>query len=170
MRINIIVAMGERNRVIGRENDLPWKDLMPVPNPDMRRFTRLTKGHPVIMGRRTWESLPEKFRPLPDRENIVVSRQFRGTRIPGVWRTDTLDGALNLAGELAVNQEAFIIGGAQLYEEALRRAHRLYLTLVDVDEEGDRFFADYSEFSKVIEREVVSEFAPRLTFLTLERP
>lgn len=169
MRINIIAAIGERNRVLGRSdtNDLPWSVRL---RPDMKRFVELTTGHPVIMGRNTWESIPDKYRPLPDRENIVVSRKMRGKRIPGVWRTDSLEGALNLASELAANQEAFIIGGAQLYEAALPLADRLYLTLVDEDAEGDRFFPAYPEFTKVIGHHVVPEFTPRLTFLTLERP
>lgn len=167
---SIIVAMSERNRAIGRNNDLPWKDVMPVPNPDMRRFKQLTTGHPVIMGRRTWDSLPERFRPLPNRENIILSRRLRGKAPSGVWRVSDLKQALELAEEITTNEEVFIIGGAQVYAEALPLVDRLYLTLVDVDEEGDRFFPDYSGFSKVISREVVPDFAPRLTFLTLERP
>jgi dihydrofolate reductase len=166
MRINIIASIGEHNRVIGRNNKLPWSVQL---RPDMKHFVDLTSGHPVIMGRNTWESIPEKYRPLPGRENIIVSRQLRGKRIPGAWRAYSLDCALEIAGELVSTHEAFVIGGGQLYAEALPRAHRLYLTLVDEDAGGDRFFPEYPDFTKVIERHVVPGFEPRLTYLTLER-
>lgn len=169
MRINIIVALGERNRVIGRSdtNDLPWSTRL---RPDMKRFVEITSGHPVIMGRNTWDSIPEKYRPLPDRENIVVSRKMNGKKIPGAWRAHSFAAALDRATELMTNEEVFVIGGAQLYAEALPLTHRLYLTLVDEDAEGDRFFPEYTEFSRVIGHHVVPEFEPRLTFMTLERP
>lgn len=169
MRINIIAAIGQRNQVIGRSdtNDLPWSTRL---KPDMKRFVELTSGHPVIMGRNTWDSIPEKYRPLPGRENIVVSRRLRGKKIPGAWRADSFAAALDRAEELMTNHDVFVIGGAQLYAEALPLAHRLYLTLVDEDADGDRFFPEYSGFTKVIGHHIVPEFEPRLTFVTLERP
>lgn len=168
MRINIIAAIGERNGVIGRSdtNKLPWSKPL---RPDMNHFVELTTGHPVIMGRRTWESIPEKYRPLHDRENIIVSRTLR-YKCPGAWHVDSLEAALERAGEYISNDDVFIIGGAQLYAEALEKADRLYLTLVDEDATGDRFFPDYSEFTKEIDRWVEPNFEPQLTYVTLMRP
>jgi dihydrofolate reductase len=164
MRISIIAALSERGRVIGRDNDLPWSRQL---GPDMHRFKEVTKGHPVIMGRRTWESLPKRFRPLPARDNFVLSTEPR-VKFHQAWRAYTLDHALELAEESAHN-EIFVIGGGAVYAEALPKADRLYLTLVDEDPEGDTFFPDYSDFTSEIERSVVPGFAPKLTFLTLER-
>lgn len=169
MDINIVVAMCEGSRAIGLHNNLPWKDVMPVPNPDMRRFTRLTKNNIVIMGRRTWESLPDNFRPLPHRDNIVVSNTLRGKTIPGAWRAGSLHEAFERVREVKCDRPVFVIGGTRLYEEALERANRLYLTLVHLDLPGDTFFPEYPAFTKFIEREVIEDFTPTLTFLTLER-
>lgn len=170
--ISIIAALGERNRVIGRDNDLPWRNPADpgkrlALKPDMARFKQLTIGHPIVMGRATWESIPEPYRPLPDRTNIVVTT--KDMHFEGALTSHSLCGALERAEHFPGNEEIFIIGGQQLYERGLRHAHRLYLTLVDQDVEGDRFFPDYSAFSKVISREVVSDFVVPLTFLTLER-
>lgn len=164
MRISIIAAMSEQGRVIGRANDLPWSKPLP---PDMRRFKELTKGHPVIMGRRTWESIPERFRPLPGRDNFVLSTMPRA-KFPQAWLAHTLDQAIELAEESAAG-EIFVIGGGKVYAEALPKADRLYLTLVDEEPEGDAFFPDYSGFTRTTERVIVPDFSPKLTFLTLER-
>jgi dihydrofolate reductase len=167
MGISIIVAIGERNRAIGMNGDLPWKDVMPMPNPDMRRFTRLTKGHPVIMGRRTWESIDPKFRPLPGRTNIVVTRDLTA-QLEGAHVSHSVCAALQFAEHFPGSEEIFVIGGAQVYEKSLPHADRLYLTLIDTDVPGDTFFPDYSDFTKEVEHEVV-DFIPRLTFRTFER-
>jgi dihydrofolate reductase len=163
MRISIIAAMSATNRVIGKNNSLPWSRPL---SPDTRRFKELTRGHPVIMGRRTWESLPVRFRPLPGRDNFVLSSQPR-VKFSQAWRAYTLNQAIDCAGE-SVDDEIFVIGGGAVYAEALPKADRLYLTLVEEDVEGDTFFPEYPDFTRVIECEEI-DFDPRLTFLTLER-
>ena len=122
--ISIIVAMA-RNRVIGAKGAIPWH----LPN-ELKRFKAITMGHHLIMGRRTWESIG---RPLPGRTSIVVTRQ-RGYRAPGAVVAHSFNEAIARCGG---DDEIFVIGGAELYAEALPRATRLYLTLVEADVEGD---------------------------------
>ena len=134
MIISLIAALAS-NRVIGKDNALLWQ----LPE-DLRYFRATTRGKPVIMGRRTWESLPEPFRPLPGRHNIVVSRD---PAYPASGAT--LAGSLEDAVRQALDaDEVFVIGGAQLYREALPLADRLYLTEIDQDFDGDVFFPDFS--------------------------
>ena len=123
-RITLIVARA-RNGVIGRDGKLPWR----LPE-DLAFFKRTTMGQPIVMGRRTWESIG---RPLPGRRNIVVSRQA-GFLADGAETAPSLDEALRLC---AGSEEVFVIGGAQLYAEALPRAGRLIVTEIDTDFEGD---------------------------------
>jgi dihydrofolate reductase len=126
-RITLIVARA-RNGVIGRDGALPWR----LPE-DLAHFKRTTMGRPVVMGRKTWESIG---RPLPGRRNIVVSRQA-GFVAAGAEVAPSLEAALALcAGEADV----FVIGGAQLYAAALARAGRLIVTEIDADFEGDTHF------------------------------
>ena len=163
-RIAIIAALGANSRAIGRENGLLWH----IPE-DMKRFKALTTGHPVIMGRKTWESLPEKFRPLPARANIVVTRDLayeaRGASIAG-----SLEEAIAKAKKEEGAVEIFVIGGGQLYAEALPIADRLYLTLVEDDKEGDVFFPPYADiFTKVIAEESHESGAFRYRWVELER-
>ena len=127
--ISILVAQA-RNRVIGRDGRLPWH--LPT---DLRRFKTLTTGHDVVMGRKTFESLPEAVRPLPNRRNIVLSRNPGFAPGPGVATATDLAAALALC-----DRECFVIGGAEVYAEALPLADRVYSTEVDADEEGDVFF------------------------------
>jgi len=136
MRVSLIVAMAA-NRVIGRGNALPWR--LPA---DLKRFKQLTMGKAIIMGRRTWESIG---RPLSGRTMIVVTR--RGDYAPqGVLVTPSLDEALGLAaGAPGSGDEAFVIGGAEIFREALPRAGRLYLTRIDADFEGDVLFPEFNE-------------------------
>jgi dihydrofolate reductase len=131
LRLSIIVAVAE-NGVIGRDGGLPWHL-----SADLQRFKRITMGHTIIMGRRTWESIG---RPLPGRKSIVVSRQadYR-TEFESVARAGCLDDALQLAAASG-DDEAFIIGGAELYREALLRADRLHVTRVRANVEGDTRF------------------------------
>ncbi len=133
MRISIIAAVAE-NGVIGRDGQLPWH--LPA---DLQRFKRLTMGHTIIMGRRTWESIG---RALPGRRTVVVTRQ-PNYRIDdaGVAVAVSLDEALTIA-EAGDDTEAFIVGGAELYREALARADRLYLTRVGAMVDGDTRFPD----------------------------
>jgi dihydrofolate reductase len=128
--ISIIVGRA-RNGVIGRGGDLPWR----LPE-DLAHFKRTTMGHPVIMGRKTWDSIVARLgKPLPGRRNIVVSRN--GQRYEGAEVVPSLDAALALC---AHSDEAFVIGGAQLYALALPRATRVYATEIDADFDGDAFF------------------------------
>ena len=130
MLIAIIAAM-DRNRLIGDGDRLPWR--LPA---DMRRFRALTMGKPIIMGRRTHESIGKA---LPGRRNIVLSRNS-DYRAPGCVVVANLQQALDACDDA---QEAMIIGGARLYGEALARARRMYLTLLDGSFSGDTWFPEY---------------------------
>ena len=162
-RISLIAAHGRRTRAIGKENKLLWH----LPG-DLPRFKRLTTGHPVIMGRHTWLSLPERQQPLPDRTNIVISRAT-WLYLPGAVRAPSFSDALDIAMKAPGNNEIFVIGGERVYRAALPYAHRLYLTLVDDDAEGDAFFPDYTGFTRVVEEEDHPEHTPSFSYLTLDR-
>lgn len=155
-----------RNRVIGRSNALPWR--LPA---DMAHFKALTTGHPVLMGRKTFESLG---RPLPNRTNIVVTRD-RQFQPPGGLVAHSIDAALAIAAEHlnAGDPEVFVIGGEQLYRQMLPLADRLYPTLVEAEVEGDAWFPelDWQEWREVDRRvHPVDHKNPHAcTFLTLER-
>lgn len=126
-----VIAAVAANGVIGRDNALPWR----LPE-DLKRFRALTLGHPVIMGRKTFESIG---RPLPGRRNIVVTRNAE-------YKAEGGETAASLAAALAAcagAEEVFVIGGAQLYGEALACAERLYLTEIRAEFEGDAHFPDY---------------------------
>ena len=131
-----IIAAVAKNRVIGKDNQLLWH----IPE-DMKHFRELTRGKPVIMGRKTWESLPEKFRPLPGRQNIVVTRN-KAYVAEGALLAGSLDEALKIADTAAA--EVFIIGGAEIYQQALLLADTLYLTEIDLSPEGDALFPEIS--------------------------
>lgn len=133
-----------RNRVIGRDNRLPWR--LPA---DLAYFKRVTMGHPVIMGRRTWESIA---RALPGRQNIVVSRN-RDYSAPGATVVGSLDDAWRAAGEV---EEACVIGGTSLFAEALPHADRIHLTEVEAEVEGDTYFPPFDR-SQWAEREVARQ-------------
>lgn len=128
MQLSMIVAYAQ-NRVIGRENTLPWKL-----SGDLAHFKRTTLGHPIIMGRKTWDSLG---RPLPGRLNIVITRD-QNRSVPGVEFVASLAEALARVKDV---EQAFIIGGAQIYQEALPYVHHIIATEVLADIEGDAFFA-----------------------------
>lgn len=130
MRLSVIVAAAE-NGVIGRDNALPWH----LPE-DLRYFKRITMGKPIVMGRKTFESIG---RPLPGRTNIVISRRD-GYAPDGVRVVASLDLALALAADIATidgSSELMVIGGAEIYKAAIPRADRLYLTEVHAEIEGD---------------------------------
>jgi dihydrofolate reductase len=143
--IVVIVAIA-RNRVIGKDNQLIWN----IPE-DMAHFKALTAGHTLLMGRKTWESLPPRFRPLPGRRNIVISRQA-DYAAPGAELANSLENGLALA---TADATVFIIGGAEIYRQALPLADRLEITEVDLSPEGDSWFpeiplADWQETAKKI--------------------
>ncbi len=128
------------NNVIGRDGDMPWRL-----SDDLKRFKALTSGKPVVMGRTTWESLPRK--PLPNRPNIVISRNTSFSA-DGATHAASVELALSFAEAKAASlgmEEYFVIGGAQIYAEALPFADRLYLTDVLTELEGDTFFPDLDE-------------------------
>ena len=156
--ISMIVARS-RNHVIGRDNQMPWKI-----SADLQFFKRVTMGHPVIMGRKTWESIG---RPLPGRRNIVVSRNadYKAT---GGELVGSLDEALNSLSEFA---RVFVIGGEQLFTQAFPKADRLYITEIDMDvDDGDTFFTVPNESDwKEVERTPGSEGDISFSFITLER-
>jgi dihydrofolate reductase len=126
-----LIAALARNGVIGHGNRLLWH----IPE-DMRHFRQVTNGHPVIMGRRTWDSLPERFRPLPGRRNIVVSRDPRWSA-PGAEAAASLEAALT---PVRGSERVFVIGGAELYAAALPHADELLLTEIERDFDGDTCF------------------------------
>ncbi|WP_374587520.1 dihydrofolate reductase [Ideonella dechloratans] len=160
----VLIAAVARNGVIGRDNQLLWH----LPE-DMAHFRETTRGAPVIMGRKTWESLPARFRPLPGRRNIVLSRQ-PGYAAEGAEVVATLDDAML---RLQASPQAFVIGGEQLYRLALPRADQLVLTELDRDYEGDARFPawDPSSFVEVERRPAQSAPAdgPGYTFVTYQR-
>ena len=151
--ISLIVAMSE-NRVIGVDNRLPWH----IPE-DLRRFKQLTLGHPIVMGRKTFESIGHV---LPKRTNIVVTRE-RAYRVEGGAVCHSLEEALAWARQSPGFEETFVIGGAEIFRLALPLAHRLYLTEVSWPFEGDTFFPEYpSQDFREVSREVLSQDPPAL--------
>jgi dihydrofolate reductase len=138
MLVSLIAAVAE-NGVIGRGGELPWRL-----SADLKRFKSLTMGHPIIMGRRTWDSIG---RPLPGRTSIVVTRQTRwSTPHVEVQVVHDIEGALKAAAAApGGDREAFIIGGGELYSAALPHAQRLYLTRVLSPVEGEATFPPYNE-------------------------
>lgn len=127
MRLSLIWAMSE-NRVIGRSNQLPWK----LPD-EMAYFRRTTRKHPIIMGRKTFESMGCK--PLPDRFNIVLTRS--GSDFTDVVTVPSIEDAIDQAIAQSIDDEIFVIGGANVYREAMSRADRLYCSIIHAKIEGD---------------------------------
>lgn len=134
MIISMIAAVAE-NLVIGRDNDLVWR----LPD-DMKYFMETTTNHHVIMGRRNYESIPHKFRPLPDRVNIIVTQQD-SYEAPECLITNSIEEAIEIARK-DNQEEVFIIGGGQIYAQAMDIADRLYVTEIKASFEGDTFFPE----------------------------
>ncbi len=147
--INIIVAISENN-VIGRGNDIPWY----IPK-DLEHFKKLTTGNTVIMGRKTYESLPKEYRPLPNRVNIVITRD-KSYQAKGCLVVNSLEEALRKSDN---NREIFIIGGGQIYREGLKFAERIYLTKIHKNIEGDTYFPKLNKFWKLVDEEEKSGFS-----------
>lgn len=142
MRISLIAALAA-NRVIGRDNQLPWR----LPE-DLRRFKRLTMGHPMIMGRRTFDSIGRK--PLPGRSIVVITRRPGFVAPPGVAVAHSVDEAL----ALCQGDEVFVAGGEEIFRQTIDRADRLYLTWIHADFPGDTRFPDFDEREwRIVERE-----------------
>jgi len=130
MKISMIAAM-DKNKVIGQNGRLPWR--LPA---DMQRFIALTMGKPVIMGRKTYDSIPTKFKPLKGRTNIIITRN-PDYEAPGCIVVDSPEAALEAAGDV---DEVIIGGGSTIYDAFLFQAHRLYLTIIDEAFDGDSIF------------------------------
>lgn len=160
MKLNLILARA-RNGVIGKQNALPWH----LPE-DMAHFKRTTLGCPVIMGRKTWDSLPVKFRPLPGRLNVVVTRQ------PD-WRADgaLVVNSLNAAcAACPIESTAWVIGGAELYAQALALASSAVVTELDADFDGDAFAPRFGpEWREVARESHVSGSGLQFSFVTYEK-
>jgi dihydrofolate reductase len=160
MMLSLIVAMAE-NRVIGKDNDLPWR----LPN-DLKWFKKHTLGNPIIMGRKTWESIG---RPLPGRKNIVVTRNTDYVA-EGCEIVHSLEDAIALVG---CADEALVIGGAGLYEAALPKSDRIYLTQVDAHVDGDTVFPQFDTSEWTIRSEEAhpedEKHAYAYTFRVLDR-
>lgn len=156
--ISLIASLDEE-RGIGRGDQL----LVRIPD-DLKRFRQLTTGHPIIMGRKTFDSIG---RPLPQRSNFVVTGN-PDYQPSGVVIAHSLDEALGKASETE-QQEIFIIGGAQIYAQAIDRANRLYLTLVEGSFGADIFFPDYSDFKREVFREEREFEQYRYKWINLER-
>jgi dihydrofolate reductase len=175
----VLIAAMARDRVIGLHQRLPWH----LP-PDLQHFRRVTMGAPVLMGRRTWESLPARFRPLPGRTNIVLTRQpgwrpvaADAPQAPGVLVAPSVEAALGAVAELAPPPErVFVIGGAELYAQALPLADELVITHLDASFEGDAWFpawsaADFAETARETHQQPASDTAAgfEFAFVTYQR-
>lgn len=156
--ISIIAAISE-NRALGKDNKLIWHI-----SEDLKRFRRITASKSVIMGRRTFESIG---RPLPNRLNIVITKNPQ-YKAEGCIVVNSLDEAIQKA-KATTDGEIFVIGGGQIYTQAIGIADKLYLTIVKGDHEADVFFPDYSAFKKVIYKQDSSSDGYSYTFLDLER-
>ncbi|MBI4990769.1 dihydrofolate reductase [Candidatus Gottesmanbacteria bacterium] len=156
-QISIIAAIGS-NRELGKDNKLLWH----IPE-DFVRFKKITSGHPVIMGRTTYESIGK---PLPGRLNIIVTRN-KDYKVEGCAVVNSLEEAIEKAKEKD-NDEIFIIGGGQIYEQGIKYADKLYLTIVKGTFAADTFFPDYSRFKKVVFRKESQYQQYHCTFLELE--
>lgn len=159
MPVSIVVAHS-RNGCIGRDGDLPWR--LPT---DLKRFREITTGGAVVMGRRTYESLPPSFRPLPGRRNLVLSRT-PGYRPDGAEVFGDLETALT-----ACDGDCFVIGGGAVFEQALPLAERIYATVIDGDVAGDTFFPALpeAEWRRVGTSAPISENGHTFAFCELER-
>ncbi len=162
--ICIIAALAEKNRVIGKDGEIPWY----IPE-DMRHFRDLTKPHPVIMGRKTFKSVYDKLgKPLPDRVNIVISRQDSLSDYQGITLAHSIEEAL-IVGQALDSESVFVAGGGEIYEQTMDLADRLYLTLVEGNFQGDTFFPDYSEFKNMVSELPGESGGIKYKFLELTR-
>ena len=157
MIISLIAAVG-KNNVIGADNKLPWKL-----SADLKRFRQITSGKPVIMGRKTFESIG---RPLPNRINIIITRD-KNYKADSCIVVHSAEEALNAAKE---NEEIMVIGGEQIFKEFLPKAGRMYLTIIDKKFEGDAYFPEYDgkEWKEFLKEEH-EEGGIKYAFVNLER-
>lgn len=158
----MIAAIASGNRALGKDNKLIYH----IPE-DLQRFKKLTEEHVIIMGRKTFESIGK---PLPNRTNIVITHD-KTYSAEGIIVVHSLDEALRSFDKLMTqgDNEVFVIGGGQIYQEAISKADKLYLTIVEGSPDADTFFPDYSEFKKVVFEEEHKSDGLKYKFLTLER-
>ena len=143
MKLHLIYARA-RNGVIGKDNQMPWH----LPE-DLAHFKRVTLGQPVIMGRKTWDSLPARFRPLPGRLNIVVTRQT-SWQAEGALRAESIEHAMQLCGDAS---DAWIMGGSEIYRQAEPLASTAVVTEIDADFEGDAFAPELGHAWQQVQRD-----------------
>lgn len=160
--ISIVVAITDRKRSIGKNGDL----LVRISD-DLKRFKVLTMGHPIIMGRKTYESIG---RPLPGRTNIVITRN-KEFKPEGASVCSNIEEAIEKASASDGGGESFVIGGGEIYAQGLPFTNKIYLTLVESGTEGDVFFPDYSEFKNTLKREdrVDEKTGLKYSWVDLER-
>lgn len=159
-KISLIAAIASGNRGLGKDNELIYK----IPE-DLERFKKLTTGHVVVMGRKTFESIG---RALPNRMNIVVTSQPEILKDKGVFAVPNLREAFYLA-EDKEPREIFIIGGQKIFEQTIDRATKLYLTIVEGNPDADTYFPDYSEFRTVVFEKTGEYGNIKYKFLDLEK-
>ena len=169
-RLSALVAMAQ-NRVIGKKNAIPWR----LP-PDLKRFKELTMGHPIIMGRKTHESIG---RLLPGRTSIIITKRA-GYNVPGALVVKSIEEALNACGQtrssdevkqLACDSECFVIGGAEIFHQMLPLCDRLYITEIQRDFEGDVYFPEFDgdEWQEVSRETHVDDDGLKYHFVVLDR-
>ncbi len=166
MQISIIAAIG-KNRELGKDNKLLWH----IPQ-DLKHFKKLTQNHVVIMGRKTFQSIGK---PLPKRVNIIITRN-KNFSPPSCLVVNSFEKALKEAKKREKKGEVFVIGGGEIYKQAISIADKLYLTIVDTrlpagqeNSEADTYFPDYSDFRKIVHKEKSEDANYSYTFLELER-
>lgn len=159
MKISIIVAMDSK-RGIGKNNGLMWH----IPG-ELPRFKKITMGHPIIMGRKTFESLPGA---LPGRTNIVIT-QNSDFKAENCKIVNSLDQAIEAAKSEPGSEEIFVIGGGQIFAQSISKAQKLYLTLVEGDFGADTFFPDYSSFKTKLSEQKGEANGIQYTFLELKK-
>ena len=158
----IIAAVAEKNRVIGKGNDLPWH----IPE-DLKRFKALTSGHPMLMGRRTFESIIHQFgRPLPNRRHVVVTSHGPLPDFPEIETYPSIDAALKA---LEDEDTVYVAGGATIYRQMLHRVDAMELTLVEGDYEGDAFFPPFEHLVGSHFQVVAEEPRDGIRFVTYRR-
>ncbi len=164
MQINLIWAQAH-HRVIGKDGTMPWH----LPE-DLAHFKRTTLGCPVIMGRKTWDSLPARFRPLPGRTNLVLTRQTDWHQ-PGVLQSSDLQDALSLLSQMNPQPAAvWVIGGAQIYAQALPLAHKVVVTEIDAEFAGDAFAPKLdAAWREVLRESHLSSTGLAISFVTYTR-
>ena len=165
MKLSLIAAISENN-VIGKDNKLPWH----IPE-DLQRFHKITTGHPIIMGRKTYDSIG---RPLPGRLNIVITRDS-SYKNEAIKIVHSLDEAINIAtqheslNQSSIEKEIFVIGGGQVFRQAIEKADKLYLTIVHITIDGDAQFPDFSQFPKKVFEKDGESNGYTYTFVDLEK-